>query len=35
MYNSYEEYMQNVLGMNMPNTYVQNNNNNMFRARNV
>lgn len=23
MYNSYEEYMQNVLGMNMPNTYNQ------------
>ncbi len=22
MYNSYEEYMQNVLGMNMPNTYM-------------
>lgn len=26
MYNSYEEYMQNVLGMNFPNTYMQNNN---------
>ena len=33
MYNSYEEYMQTVLGMNMPNTYMPNNN--VFRARNV
>ncbi len=23
MYNSYEEYMQNILGVNMPNTYMQ------------
>jgi hypothetical protein len=27
MYNSYEEYMQSVLGMNMPNTYMQEDNN--------
>ncbi len=26
MYNNYEEYMQSVLGMNMPNTYIPNNN---------
>ena len=26
MYNSYEEYMQSMLGMNFPNTYMQNNN---------
>lgn len=26
MYNNIDEYMQNVLGMNMPNTYMQGNN---------
>lgn len=30
MYNSYEEYMQSVLGMNMPNTYAQPVNNNYY-----
>ena len=27
MYNSIDEYMQSVLGMNMPNTYMPNGNN--------
>ncbi len=27
MYNSYEEYMQSVLGVNIPNTYMPSNNN--------
>jgi len=33
MYNTYEEYMQNVLGVNMPNTYMQMPNNNYFEPR--
>lgn len=31
MYNSYEEYMQSVLGMNMRDTYMQNNNSNYYQ----
>lgn len=33
MYNSYEEYMQNVLGMNLPNTYEMQNNPYSFEPR--
>ena len=33
MYNSYEQYMQNVLGMNFPNTYAMGNNNYYYEPR--
>ncbi|MDE5830483.1 MAG: hypothetical protein K2H53_02090 [Clostridia bacterium] len=35
MYNSYEEYMQSVLGMNIPNTYMQSNNSNYYQESRV
>lgn len=33
MYNNYEEYMQSVLGVNMPNTYAQMGSNNYYEPR--